>query len=176
MLVPLLSHSVAKSRRETLRKEANRTRPAAGTLRATPQGPLNATDHPQRLQAVSSRHFGAACEQGESHSVTGVTGWQDVPRGPKSVRREPYRRPVMKALGPDMSRWVSPRRGQGEAATQGETHVPPSTRRRARSRRGGGGPVAVTSAPERVRHEEGPHDLVGRDRHGGVAHRGCDCF
>ena len=38
--------------------ESQPTRPAAGTLRATPPGPLNATDQPQRLQEVSSRHHG----------------------------------------------------------------------------------------------------------------------
>jgi hypothetical protein len=33
---------------------------SAGTSRATPQGPLDATDHPQRMPEVSSRHFGDA--------------------------------------------------------------------------------------------------------------------
>src|SRR5450631_3925414 len=41
--VPLSSHSAARSRWGALRSEARRHRPPAGTSRATPPGPLNAT-------------------------------------------------------------------------------------------------------------------------------------
>ena len=40
VLDPLLSHSVAKTWRETLRKNANRLTPAAGTLRVIPPGTI----------------------------------------------------------------------------------------------------------------------------------------
>src|SRR5471030_2828047 len=55
--------------RATPRRDPNRTlfvrkptseTPAAGTSRATPPGPRDATDQPQRLPKVSSRHFGDA--------------------------------------------------------------------------------------------------------------------
>src|SRR5258708_6509627 len=55
--------------RATPRRDPNRTlfvrkptseTPAAGTSRATPPGPQDATDQPQRLPKVSSRHFGDA--------------------------------------------------------------------------------------------------------------------
>jgi len=45
-----------------------------------------------------------------------------------------------------MSPWVSRRRGQGEAATQAETHAPPSNRLRARPLRGAGSCCACSEA------------------------------
>ena len=57
VLDPLMSHSVAKPGGDAFRMEANRQTLVAGTSRATSPGLLNATDHPQGLQEVSSRHF-----------------------------------------------------------------------------------------------------------------------
>ena len=59
MLDPLLSHTVVKPERETFRYKANWHRPAAGTFESVPQGPLNATNEPQHLPPVSSRHIGS---------------------------------------------------------------------------------------------------------------------
>ena len=56
VLDPLLSHSMAKPWREALRTKATQQTPGAGTMRASPPGPLNATDQPQCLHQVSSRH------------------------------------------------------------------------------------------------------------------------
>lgn len=59
VLVPLSSHTAAKPRQERC-SIGSQTRPRAepaGTSRATPTGPLNATNQPQRLPELSSRHF-----------------------------------------------------------------------------------------------------------------------
>src|ERR687891_2570723 len=56
--VPLSSHTAARPRETLLVRKPDQEPQPAGTSRASPQGPLNATDQPQRLPGVSSRHIG----------------------------------------------------------------------------------------------------------------------
>ena len=55
--VPLSSHTAARPRETLLVRKPDQEPQPAGTSRASPQGPLNATDQPQRLPGVSSRHI-----------------------------------------------------------------------------------------------------------------------
>src|ERR687892_1977397 len=55
--VPLPSHTAARPRETLLVRKPDQEPQPAGTSRASPQGPLNATDQPQRLPGVSSRHI-----------------------------------------------------------------------------------------------------------------------
>src|ERR1017187_2901787 len=56
--------------RQFVRKPTG-TCPAAGTKRAGPSGPLNATDQPQGVLRVSIRHFGDGLSIVTGHSETG---------------------------------------------------------------------------------------------------------
>src|SRR5918995_6208869 len=58
--VPLSSHTAARPRETLFVRKPDQEPQPAGTSRASPQGPLNATDQPQRLPGVSSRHLGDA--------------------------------------------------------------------------------------------------------------------
>src|ERR1700686_4500258 len=56
--------------------ESQLARASGRHLRANTQGPLNATNQPQHLPPVSSRHLGARPRRQESPVVT---GWMDLP-------------------------------------------------------------------------------------------------
>jgi len=67
--MPHSRHIAARSKREAFRKEASRMDRRQALRRASPSGPLNATDQPQGLLRVSIRHYGVTQQFGVGNSV-----------------------------------------------------------------------------------------------------------